>query len=130
VNANFYRNIDYVVSVNAAADLTGGTLGQQMRQVANYPTFIWMDTIAAVNGTGVYPHSLADHLDAALDQGANAIGIVVYDLPNRDCSVLASNGELLIAQDGMNRPEEKIHDQPATYANARILMIISRTLRT
>ena len=62
-----------------------------------------MDTIAAVNGTGVYPRSLEDHMDLALAQGANAIGIVVYDLPNRDCSALASNGELLIAEDGMNR---------------------------
>src|SRR5215210_6150800 len=74
-----------------------------MRQVANYPTFVWLDSIAAVNGTNGYPHSLAGHLDAALAQGANAIGIVVYDLPNRDCSALASNGELLIAQNGLNR---------------------------
>ena len=40
-----------------------------------------------------------DHLDAALAQ-QNASGkrvvfqVVIYDLPNRDCSALASNGEL------------------------------------
>ncbi|MBN2116652.1 MAG: glycoside hydrolase family 6 protein, partial [Anaerolineales bacterium] len=130
VGANFYLNVDYVARVNAAADLQGGTLGQQMRRVASYPTFVWMDTIAAVNGTGVYPRSLEDHMDLALAQGANAIGIVVYDLPNRDCSALASNGELLVAEDGMNRYKTEYIDaiynvisQPK-YSNLRIIAII------
>ena len=130
VGANFYRNIDYTASVNAAADQVGGTLGQQMRQVANYPTFVWMDTIDAVHGTNGYARSLAGHLDAALAQGANAIGIVVYDLPNRDCSALASNGELLIAQDGMNRYKTEYIDviyntiSQAKYSGLRIVMVI------
>jgi cellulose 1,4-beta-cellobiosidase len=37
---------------------------------------------------------LRDHLNAALTQGAAYIQIVIYDLPGRDCSALASNGEL------------------------------------
>jgi cellulose 1,4-beta-cellobiosidase len=131
VGANFYRNVDYVARVNAAADQQGGTLAPAMRQVANYPTFVWMDTIAAVNGTGGYPRSLVGHLDQALAQpGVNAIGIVVYDLPNRDCSALASNGELLIAQDGLNRYKTEYIDaiynavsQPK-YAGLRIIMVI------
>jgi cellulose 1,4-beta-cellobiosidase len=131
VGATFYKNVDYVASVNAAADLTGGTLGARMRQVANYPTFVWLDSIDAVNGTGGYPRGLAGHLDQAVAQGANAIGIVVYDLPNRDCSALASNGELLIAQDGLNRYKTEYIDaiyniigsKPA-YANLRIVAVI------
>src|SRR4030095_1060611 len=75
VGATFYRNVDYVASVNAAADLQGGTLANQMRQVANYPTFVWLDSIDAVNGTNGYPRSLAGHLNAAPAQGANAIRI-------------------------------------------------------
>ena len=74
--------------------------------------------------------SLAGHLDAALAQGINAIGIVVYDLPNRDCSALASNGELLIAQDGLNRYKTEYIDaifntisQPQ-YSNLRIIAVI------
>src|SRR6476646_9581314 len=63
VDATFYRNVDYVAAVKAAAELQGGTLGKQMKQVANYPTFVWMDCIAAVNGTKEYPRSLAGHLD-------------------------------------------------------------------
>ena len=35
-----------------------------------------------------------EHLDAALAQGAGYIQFVIYDLPGRDCSALASNGEL------------------------------------
>ena len=30
------------------------TLGAQMRLVANYPTFVWLDSIDAVNGTNGY----------------------------------------------------------------------------
>jgi cellulase/cellobiase CelA1 len=130
VGATFYRNVDYVASVNAAADLQGGALANQMRQVANYSTFVWLDSIDAVNGTNGYPRSLAGHLNAAVSQGANAVGIVVYDLPNRDCSALASNGELLIAQNGLNRYKTEYIDaiyntisQPQ-YSNLRIIMVI------
>jgi cellulase/cellobiase CelA1/aryl-phospho-beta-D-glucosidase BglC (GH1 family) len=130
VGATFYRNVDYVASVNAAANLKGGVVGQQMRRVANYPTFVWLDSIAAVNGTGSYPRGLAGHLDQALLQGANAIGIVIYDLPNRDGSALASNGELLIAQNGLNRYKAEYIDaiysilSQAKYGDLRIVMVI------
>ena len=130
VGATFYKNVDYAVSVNAAADVTGGTLGAKMRQVANFPTFVWLDTIDAVHGTNGYARSLASHLDQALAQGANAIGIVIYDLPNRDCSALASNGELLIAQNGLNRYKTEYIDviysviSQSKYSNLRIIMVI------
>jgi hypothetical protein len=36
--------------------------------------------------------------------GANIIGaFVVYDLPNRDCAALASNGEYTVANDGLTK---------------------------
>lgn len=130
VGATFYRNVDYVAAVNAAATLQGGAVGQQMRRVADYPTFLWLDSIASVNGTGSYPRGLAGHLDQALAQGANAIGIVVYDLPNRDGSALASNGELLIAQNGLNRYKTEYIDviysiiSQAKYSGLRIVMVI------
>lgn len=130
VGATLYRDVDYVAAVNAAATLQGGTLGQQMRQVASYPTFLWLDSIAAVNGTNGSARSLAGHLDQALAQGANAVGIVVYDLPNRDGSALASNGELLIAQNGLNRYKSEYIDvifntiSQQQYRNLRIVMVI------
>jgi len=130
VGATFYRNVDYVAAVKAAADLQEGPLGQQMKQVANYPTFIWLDSIAAVHGTVPYPRGLSGHLDEALAQGANAIGIVIYNLPNRDGSALASNGELLIAQMGLERYKTEYIDaifkivKQAKYSTLRIVMVI------
>ena len=130
VGATFYRNVDYVAAVKKSADLQGGMLGKQMKQVANYPTFVWLDSIAAVNGTNGYPRSLAGHLDQALEQGANAIGIVIYNLPNRDGAALASNGELLIAKKGLERYKTEYIDvifsviKQAKYAKLRIVMVI------
>ncbi|HEX4351709.1 MAG TPA: glycoside hydrolase family 6 protein [Polyangiales bacterium] len=67
-------------------------------RVANTPTAVWLDRIASIKGTSDSQSNgamgLADHLNAALTQGANSIEFVIYDLPGRDCSALASNGEL------------------------------------
>lgn len=130
VGATFYRNVDYVSAVHAAADLEGGALGKQMRQVADFPTFVWLDSIAAVHGTGGHPRSLSGHLDQALEQGANAIGIVIYNLPNRDGSALASNGELLVQENGLHRYKTEYIDaifkalNQKKYAGLRIIMVI------
>jgi cellulose 1,4-beta-cellobiosidase len=70
------------------------------------------------------------HLDAAVAQGATYAQFVIYDLPGRDCSALASNGELLIAQNGLARyraeyidPIAAMFAEPA-YRNLRIVTII------
>ncbi len=130
VGATFYRNVDYVAAVKAAASRESGALARQMLQVANYPTFVWLDCIDAVHGVNGYPRSLAGHLDEAVAQGANAIGIVIYNLPNRDGSALASNGELLVAKKGLERYKteyiDAIYDvlKKPKYSKLRIVMII------
>jgi cellulose 1,4-beta-cellobiosidase len=67
-------------------------------RVANSPTAVWLDRTAAIKGTSDSMSNgamgLADHLDAALEQGADYAQFVIYNLPGRDCSALASNGEL------------------------------------
>lgn len=67
-------------------------------RIANTPTAVWLDRIAAIEGTANSmsngPMGVRDHLDAALEQGADYIQFVIYNLPGRDCSALASNGEL------------------------------------
>ena len=67
-------------------------------RVASTPTAVWLDRIAAIQGTTMSQSNgsmgLRDHLEAALKQGAGYIQFVIYDLPGRDCSALASNGEL------------------------------------
>lgn len=99
-------------------------------KVAGYSTAVWMDRIGAINPTEVGTMGLREHLDAAIDQNANLIQIVIYDLPNRDCNALASNGELLIAEDGFNRykneyitPIVQILSDPK-YRSLRIITII------
>src|SRR5690606_20282662 len=51
--------------------------------------------------------SLEDHLDLALAQKQPGVPItatiVIYDLPGRDCAALASNGELPLSQEGLQR---------------------------
>lgn len=85
--AKVYVNPEW--SAHAAAE-PGGS------KVANQPTGIWLDRIAAVTGANG-KMGLRAHLDEALRQkgsGELVVQLVVYDLPGRDCSALASNGEL------------------------------------
>ena len=130
VGVKFYLNVDFTAAVNKAADLQGGELGKQMRQVAKYPTFVWLDSIAAVNGAEGESRGLAGHLDKALEQRANAIGLVIYNLPNRDGAALASNGELLIADKGLDRYKTEYIDAIYTiikqekYSSLRIVLVI------
>jgi cellulose 1,4-beta-cellobiosidase len=94
----------------------------------NVNTSVWMDSINAVNGTGGYPLSLSGHMDAAIAQGKNAISIVVYDLPGRDCSALASNGELPATEAGLTTYETQYVDPIAAaiaaHPNLRVIAII------
>jgi cellulose 1,4-beta-cellobiosidase len=85
--AKVYVNPEW--SANAAAE-PGGS------RVSNQPTGVWLDRIAAINGVSG-GMGLRAHLDEALKQkgtGEEVVQLVVYDLPGRDCSALASNGEL------------------------------------
>jgi cellulose 1,4-beta-cellobiosidase len=85
--AKVYVNPNW--SAKAAAE-PGGS------RVANQPTYVWMDRIAAITGSSE-SMGLRAHLDEALKQkgsGELVFQVVIYDLPGRDCAALASNGEL------------------------------------
>ncbi|WP_393055041.1 glycoside hydrolase family 6 protein [Streptomyces sp. LN549] len=95
--------------------------------IADTPSFVWMDRIAAIEGSAS-KMSLREHLDNALDQGADLFQVVIYDLPGRDCSALASNGELGPTELGRYKTEyiDPISDilaDPA-YASLRIVTLI------
>ena len=120
VGAKWYVNQDW--AAKARAD--GGAA------IAGYNTAVWMDRIGAIAPTTPGTLGLRGHLDAALAQGANVFTMVVYDLPNRDCFALASNGELRIKENGFNRykteyitPIAKILSDPK-YKNIRIAAVI------
>ncbi|MFD5140400.1 glycoside hydrolase family 6 protein [Streptomyces sp. NPDC058378] len=85
--AKVYVNPEW--SANAAAE-PGGS------RIADQPTGVWLDRIAAIEGANG-GMGLRDHLDEALTQkgsGELVVQLVIYNLPGRDCSALASNGEL------------------------------------
>ncbi|WP_432170290.1 glycoside hydrolase family 6 protein [Streptomyces sp. 1222.5] len=118
VGAKPYVNPDW--SARAAAEPGGSA-------VADQPTFVWLDRIAAINGTSE-ARGLKAHLDAAKAQGANLVQLVIYDLPGRDCAALASNGEL--GPDDLGRYETEYIDPIATvladpaYASLRIVNLV------
>lgn len=113
VGATWYVNQYWSDNVNAAASRAGGTLGAQMQAIADEPTFVWMDRISAIEGNVDGP-GLRWHLDAALEQqqGSTPVlfGLVIYDLPGRDCFALASNGELPATDAGMQRYKNEYID--------------------
>jgi len=120
VGAQWY--VDPIWSAKAQAE-SGGS------KIARYNTAVWMDRIGAIAPTdGSF--GLRDHLDAALAQKANVIQIVVYDLPNRDCHALASNGELKQGAEGSARYRTEYVDAIASifadakYSSLRIIAII------
>ena len=86
-----------------------------------------MDRIGAITQS---PGGLAEHMDAAVAQGANLFTFVFYDLPNRDCAALASNGELRISENGFFRyqteyvdPIVEILGRPE-YSGLRIIVVL------
>ncbi|MFI6264682.1 glycoside hydrolase family 6 protein [Micromonospora sp. NPDC051006] len=101
-------------------------------RISSNPTAVWLDRIAAINGTpdsssnGAF--GVRDHLDEALRQGAGYIQFVIYNLPGRDCAALASNGEL--GPDELPRYKAQYIDPIAAiqadpkYASLRIINII------
>jgi cellulose 1,4-beta-cellobiosidase len=102
--ATVYVSPDYAAEV-ATAEAAEPSLAGQMATVAKQPTFVWLDRIAAItavngNGTATGRLSLQGHINAAVAQANGAeivVQLVIYDLPQRDCAALASNGELSIA---------------------------------
>jgi cellulose 1,4-beta-cellobiosidase len=128
VGAGGYNNPQWRARANAEP---GGS------RIANQPTGVWLDRISAIAGNSsptTGSMGLAEHLDAAVTQdaanGSNPlyIQIVIYNLPGRDCSALASNGELGPTE--LPRYKAEYIDPIAeimgrsAYANLRIIAVI------
>jgi len=140
--ANWYVNPDYTAEVATSAAAASGTLAAQMTAVGNEPTFIWLDHIGAIYGGsdnqsgagGTDRLSLAAQLQNAVAKASGStpeiFPIVIYDLPDRDCDALASNGELSIANNGLSYYEHSYIDPIAQilsdYAttNLRVVAVI------
>jgi cellulose 1,4-beta-cellobiosidase len=82
---NFYRK-----EVEAAVEaITDSSLKSAAAKVADVGTFLWLDSIANIA-----------KLEPALTDVPceNILGLVIYDLPGRDCAAKASNGELKVGE--------------------------------
>jgi len=86
----------FAQQVAAEAANQSGPTQQQMYTVENQSTAVWLTSIASIQ-------SLPQFIDAALSEEPGAppvpivMTIVIYDLPQRDCSSLGASGELSIA---------------------------------
>ncbi|KAH7073617.1 cellobiohydrolase II [Paraphoma chrysanthemicola] len=108
---NFYANPYYSSEVHTLAiPSLPASLRPAATAVAKVGSFVWMDTRAKVPLLETY---LAD-IKTKNAAGANLMGtFVVYNLPDRDCAALASNGELKIDEDGVNKYKVEYIDKIA-----------------
>jgi cellulose 1,4-beta-cellobiosidase len=98
--------------------------------ISGQPTAVWLDRIIAITegSAGENTMGLADHLDAAVAQGADLFQVVIYNLPGRDCAALASNGEL--GPEELDRYQTEYIDVIAEilarpeYADLRIVSVV------
>ncbi|OOG01094.1 glycoside hydrolase family 6 protein [Aspergillus carbonarius ITEM 5010] len=113
------------VESQAIPSLTG-SLVAQASAVAEVPSFYWLDTADKVPIMGEY----LEDIQAQNAAGANPpiAGIfVVYDLPDRDCAALASNGEYSISDGGVEKYKayiDSIREQIETYSDVQTILII------
>jgi cellulose 1,4-beta-cellobiosidase len=137
--ANWYVNPNYTAEADSSAASASGTLAAQMQYIGTQPTYIWLDHIGAIYGGtdnasgigGTDRAGLQAQLQTALaDDTSGApelFPIVIYDLPDRDCAALASNGELSIADNGLSYYENAYIDPIAQilsdYANTPLRVV-------
>jgi cellulose 1,4-beta-cellobiosidase len=115
-DVDFLRNAEYVAEVESSAQLHP-ELANAIRKVKQYPTALWLDSIARVP-------EVTGWLDQAKKQ-QEASGkptltvIVLLNLPNRDCAANASSGELSIKDGGEERYRKEFIDPIAAQLAAR-----------
>jgi len=110
--STWYVNPDYTSEVDAEAATQSGTLAEQMETIGDEPTGIWLDHIGAIyggtadNGRMSLQSELANAIADESGSTPIIVPIVIYDLPDRDCAALASNGELSISNNGLQYYEQ------------------------
>ncbi|KAG8693888.1 hypothetical protein FRC09_010206 [Ceratobasidium sp. 395] len=116
----------YAAEVAAAVkNITDSSLAAKAAKVAYIPTFTWFDVAAKVPTLEIY---LADADAKAKTTGKKQlVQIVVYDLPVRDCHVLASSGGLMLPSAGEAAYKEYIDGIAAAitkYPDVRVVAVV------
>ncbi|KAL4746123.1 1,4-beta-D-glucan cellobiohydrolase C [Aspergillus terricola var. indicus] len=125
-----YVNPYYSSEVHSLAipSLTGSlsSLAPAATAAAKVPSFVWLDVAAKVPTMATY---LAD-IRSQNAAGANptiAGQFVVYDLPDRDCAALASNGEYAISDNGVQHYKDyidSIREILVEYSDVHVILVI------
>jgi cellulose 1,4-beta-cellobiosidase len=97
---NYYINPGYVANVEATAK-RHPEMADHILKVAQYPSAGWLDSISAIPNLKLWLDEAKKQQDAS---GKPTLTVViVYNLPNRDCSAAASAGELKVSENGEQR---------------------------
>jgi cellulose 1,4-beta-cellobiosidase len=114
------------IKANALKKLSGADKKAAKKVAKKVGTFFWMDTMSKVPLMGEY---LAD-ISKKNKAGASPpyMGqFVVYDLPDRDCAALASNGEYSIANNGVANYKayvDAIAAQLKKYPDVNVALVV------
>jgi len=113
--ARFFINPGYVANVEATAKRHPDE-ADTIRKVAQYPSAVWLDKIAAIANLPAWLDEAKRQQEATGQPTLTVVG--VYDLPNRDCSAAASAGELKVAENGEARYRTEFIDPIAAQFRA------------
>jgi cellulose 1,4-beta-cellobiosidase len=96
----FFVNPEYTAAVEATANRHPAE-ADLLRKAGRYPTGVWISDIKSVANLNGWLDEAKKQQDASGKPTVSVI--VVYDLPNRDCSAESSAGELLVSENGEAR---------------------------
>ena len=115
LGVNFFLNPEYVADVEKTAK-TLPSDADVIRKVKQYPTGIWLDSIAKL---ALLPKWLDQARQQQQSSGQPTLSVfVVYDMPNRDCASKSSAGELRVSQNGAARYRTEFIDPIAAHFKA------------
>ncbi|KAL2872104.1 glycoside hydrolase family 6 protein [Aspergillus lucknowensis] len=112
--------------ISLAVPSMTGSLAEQASAAAEIPSFHWMDTADKVPTMGEYLADIRSKNAAGADPPLAGL-FVVYDLPDRDCAALASNGEYSIADGGVEKYKAYIDSIKAIaveYSDTNIIFVV------
>lgn len=88
----FYVNPAYQKELNTSIQTATGKTKENLQKMYNIPSAYWIDVMSKISGG---EDSVEYILKDASSKGKPPLVVfIVYDLPNRDCHALASNGEI------------------------------------
>eukprot|EP00490_Sorites_sp_Unknown_P008893 CAMPEP_0114691806 /NCGR_PEP_ID=MMETSP0191-20121206/67236_1 /TAXON_ID=126664 /ORGANISM="Sorites sp." /LENGTH=447 /DNA_ID=CAMNT_0001983437 /DNA_START=60 /DNA_END=1403 /DNA_ORIENTATION=- len=103
LNADFFANPDYAKEVASSIALHPSQ-SKIMNQVGQQAAAFWMDKMAHIQNASDLLESAMNHVKQT--GNATVVALIVYDVPDRDCSAGASAGEFKCSDsacaDGIN----------------------------